>query len=177
MTSQRRDAAENAINPIYTSPDTRVARRQVEQLRSALAYINSLRGDAYASLDQKLEDISVLEDINLNRETAEAILNTADNRWQEAQQEAIAVLEKVMSSAIRPENLIEARSRVPALVSLSLSEEQAAIAAELASAYVAPNSEYSEGLTISARQQAREAVEPVILAFVPTRRSCFREKS
>jgi membrane-associated HD superfamily phosphohydrolase len=120
LTEQRREVVERAVVPIYSSPDTRVARRQLEQLRSTLAYINSVRADTFASLDQKLTDLSALDDITLNPETAETILSMTDARWQEVQQEAISVLEKVMSSAIRPENLVDATSGVPALVTLSL---------------------------------------------------------
>jgi putative nucleotidyltransferase with HDIG domain len=167
LTEQRREVVERAVVPIYSSPDTRVARRQLEQLRSTLAYINSVRADTFASLDQKLTDLSALDDITLNPETAETILSMTDARWQEVQQEAISVLEKVMSSAIRPENLVDATSGVPALVTLSLPEEQAAIVAELAVAYVAPNSQYSENLTMAARQEARDSVQPVTRSFVP----------
>jgi len=166
MTNQRKEAAERSISPIYTSPDTRVARRQLEQLRAALAYISSVRSDPFASLDQKMGDLAALDDISLKSETAEAILRMADAYWQEVQQEAIVVLERVMSSAIRPETLDNARSQVPALVTLSLTEEQAAVVAELAAAFVAPNSEYSESLTQAAREQASQAVEPVSRSFV-----------
>jgi hypothetical protein len=167
MTEQRREIVERAVSPIYTRPDTRVARRQLEQLRSTLGYINSIRADMYATLDQKLSDLAALDDITLKLETAESVLGLTDARWQEVQQEAIVVLERVMSSAIRPENLIEAQSQVPALVTLSLPEEQAAIVAELAAAYVAPNSEYSESLTQAARQEARQSIQPVSRSFVP----------
>jgi cyclic-di-AMP phosphodiesterase PgpH len=167
LTEQRRELVERAVAPIYSSPDTRIARRQLEQLRSTLAYVNSVRADGFAPLDQKLIDLGALDDINLKPQTAETILSMTDARWQEVQQEAIAVLEKVMSSAIRPENLIDARGGVPALVTLSLPEEQAVIAAELAAAYVSPNSQYSENLTLAARQEARDAVQPVTRSFVP----------
>jgi len=43
LTEQRRDAAERAVLPIYTLPDTRLARQQLERLRVVLAYINSVR--------------------------------------------------------------------------------------------------------------------------------------
>lgn len=166
MTEQRREAAERAVSPIYTSADTRVARRQLEQLRSALAYIDSVRADPFATLDQKLNDLAALDDISLRQETAESILNMTDARWQEVQQEAIVVLERVMSSAIRPEGLSNARAQVPALVTLSISEEQAAVVAELAAAFVAANSEYSESLTQAAREEASQAVQPVARSFV-----------
>jgi len=166
MTQQRRDAVERTILPIYTSPDTRIARRQLEQLRATLAYINSLRADSYATSAQKEADLTALDDVHLGQDTVRSILGLADARWQEVQQEAIVVLERVMSSAIRPENLLDARDRVPALVTLSLPEEQAAIVAELVAAYVAPNSQFSENLTQAALLEARQTVEPVIRSFV-----------
>ncbi len=144
LTEQRRETAERAVAPIYTSPDTRVARRQLEQLRAALGFINSVRADAYSAADQKLDDLTALEDISLHETTAEVILGMPDARWQEVQQEAIKVLEQAMSSAIRPETLLDARNRVPALVSLALPEEQSVIVAELVTAFLAANSEYSE---------------------------------
>lgn len=165
-TEARRKAAEQAVAPIYTSPDTRVARRQIEQLRAALAYIQSVRADAYATSEQKQRDLANLEEVTLRPETIRTILAMSDARWQAVQQEALAVLERIMSTVIRPESVPEAQSRVPALVSLSLPEDQAAVVAELVAAFVAPNSQYSEELTQSARQQAREAVEPVTRTFI-----------
>lgn len=166
-TAQRRAAAEQAVSPIYTSPDTRVARRQLEQLRAALAYIQTVREDAYASTDQKLSDLGALEEVSLSRESAATILNISDARWQEVQQQALTVLERVMSTGIRPETLVDARGRVPALVSLSFPEDQAAAVADLVKAFTAPNSEYSESLTQTARDRARQSVEPVMRTFVP----------
>lgn len=167
LTEQRRETAERAVAPIYTSPDARAARRQLDQIRSALAYINAVRADTYSSAEQKLQDLNALEDISLQPVTSEKILTMPDVRWQEVQQEAIAVLEQAMSSTIRPESLLDVRSRVPVLVSLALPEEQSAIAAELAAAFLAPNSEYSESLTNAARQEARDSIQPVVRTFAP----------
>jgi putative nucleotidyltransferase with HDIG domain len=161
LTEQRQAAAERTITPIYTSPNTSIARQQLERIRSTLAYISSVRSDDYADTSQKLEDLAALENIHLTQETATTILGLTESRWQAIQKEAILVLERTMSNAIRPENLDDARSRVPAQVSLSMPEEQAAIVAELASNFVEPNSEYSEVLTETARQAARESVDPV----------------
>jgi putative nucleotidyltransferase with HDIG domain len=166
-TEQRRNAAEQAVSPIFTSPDTRVARRQLEQLRAGLAYIQTVRADSYAPLDKKRDDLAALEDVALSQETVTTILNMNDARWQEVQQQALAVLERVMSTGIRPETLADARDRVPALVSLSFPEDQAAVVAELVKSYIAPNSEYSETLTQAARQRARESIEPAMRTFVP----------
>ena len=166
LTEQRREAAAQAILPVYTPPDTSIARQQLEHLRSALAYISNVRADNYASSKQKLDDLSALDDIHLSQETATAILALSDSRWQAVQQEAIVVLEQVMRNTIRADRLEDARSSVPTLVSLSLPEQQAAIVAELAAAFVTPNSLYSESLTDAARQKASDSVTPVTRNFI-----------
>jgi len=165
LTEQQREAAERAIPNQYTPPDTGVARRQLETLRAVLAYISSVRADNFASPEQKLADLSALEEIHISQDTAARLLALSESRWQSVQQEAIVVLEQVMRSTIREDRLEEARRSVPALVSLSLPEEQAAIVAELAAALVAPNSFFSEELTEAARQKAGEAVAPVTRSF------------
>ena len=167
FTQQRQEAAERAVSPIYTPLDTRVARQQLEQLRTALAYISSVRADQYASHNHKLEDLAAMEDVQLNQDMVNTILGLTDTRWQAIQQETINSLEKVMSTTIRPETVQEARNRLPALVSLSLPEAQANIVAALAAAFVAPNSQYSEELTEAAREEARAAVTPVTRSFAP----------
>ena len=166
LTEQRREAAAQAVLPVYTAPDTSIARQQLEHLRAALAYVTTVRADNYASSKQKLDDLSALDDIHLSQETATTILALSDSRWQAVQQEAIVVLEQVMRNTIRADRLEEARNSVPALVSLSLPEQQAAIVAELAAAFVAPNSLYSESLTDAARQKASASVTPITRTYI-----------
>lgn len=165
-TELRRISAEDAVVPIYTSPDTRVARRQMELLRTALAYIVSVRADTFATLEQKRADLTALEEVQISPGDMDTLLNVSDARFQAIQQEALSVLERIMSTAIRPETLGEANSRVPALVSLSFQEDQAAAVAGLVQAFVAPNSRYSEELTLAAREEARSKVEPVTRTFI-----------
>ncbi len=166
MTEQRREAAARAVETRYTPPSTTIARQQLEKLRGSLAFINSVRADKHASNKQKLEDLSALDEIQLGPETANAILAMSDSRWQAVHQEAISVLENVMRTTIRSDRLEEARSTVSNQVSLSLSEQQASIVAELAAAFVVPNSLPSESLTEQARQAAREAVQPFNRTFI-----------
>ncbi|MBE9474016.1 MAG: HDIG domain-containing protein [Chloroflexi bacterium] len=166
LTEAQQEAAADSIAAIYSPPDTSIARNQLEDLRATLAYINSVRADAHATNEQKIADLAALENIDLDQETAQRILDLSDSRWQAVQQEAIVVLEQVMRSTIREDRLEAARDNVPALVSLSLPEDQAAIVSELVIGFVAPNSLYSEILTETARQKARESVAPVERSFV-----------
>ena len=166
-TEQQREIAARAVAPIYTPPDPAIARRQLERLRATLAYISNVRADAYASIDQKIVDLAALEDIRLDQDTARKLLTLNESRWQAIQQEAIAVLEQVMRSTIREDRLEEVKNDIPALVTLSLPEEQAVIVAKLVAGFVAPNSFYSEALTEAAREQAKAAVSPITRSYMP----------
>jgi putative nucleotidyltransferase with HDIG domain len=165
LTEQQRQAAAQAIAPVYTAADTNIARQQLEELRAALAYITSVRDDEYASKEQKLNDLAALEYLELSPETAAVILELSDARWQTVQQEAIVVLEQVMRGAIRQDRLNDAKRIIPNLISLSLSQEQTDIVTELVATLVVPNSTYSEELTESARQAASAAVPPATRSY------------
>ena len=165
LTEQVQDNAAASVDPIYSPPDSNIARQQVEDMRATLNFINAVREDQYATPEQKLADLAALESIELSQETAETILALNDSRWSVISQEAIVVLEQVMRQTIRERRLEETRRMVPALVSLSLPIDQADIVAELVAAFVVPNSLYNEELTEAARTRAREGVEPVTRSF------------
>lgn len=166
LTEQRREDAAASVADVYGPPDANVARQQVDQLRAALDFINVVRADTFATPEQKLADLAALQNVNLGQENALALLNLSDSAWETVEQESIAVLEQVMRSTIRQNRLEEARRSVPALVSLAIPENQATLAAALASAFVAPNSFYSESLTAAAQEEVRASVEPVVRTFL-----------
>ncbi len=160
-TNQQKDIAARAVSSIYTAPDTSIARTQLERLRAALAYISTVRSDAYASPEQKLADLKAMEEVYLAQEDMKALLELSDTHWQAVQQEAIVVLEQVMRSTVREDRISDVRRGLPALVNLSLTQDQAAIVADLVTNFVSPNSFYSDELTEAARQEARLSVAPV----------------
>jgi len=160
-TDEARLAAENAVTPVYASPDPTVARRQIERLRAALQYITLVRDDKSSTRDKKISDIAALSDVALQPKTIEKIIVLTPGRWDTLQQESLSVLELVLRRSIREQDLDSVRRSVPSLVSLSLNEEHAALVAELVTAFVIPNSVYNADLTEAAKQSAREAVLPV----------------
>jgi putative nucleotidyltransferase with HDIG domain len=130
-----------------------------------MAYISSVRADGHASIEQKLTDLAALQDVQLSQDTASGILGLNDPRWQTIQQESIAVLEQVMRNPIRDTQVESYRLSVTNLVSLALPEDQAAIVAELAAAFITPNSFFSESLTEASKQLAYESVTPVSVTY------------
>jgi len=160
-TEEARQAAENAVPSKYASPDPSIARRQLEQLRTALAYITLIRADANSSLEQKTSDIAALHDATIPPQTVQQILALPAPRGDAVQQESLSVLEQVMRRSIRDVDMETVTRSIPSLVSLSLDEDQATIVSELVAAFTTPNSMYSEELTQAAKKAARDKVDPV----------------
>ncbi|TAK10796.1 MAG: HDIG domain-containing protein [Anaerolineae bacterium] len=166
LTALQRDAAAEAVPAEYAAPEASVARRQVGRLRAALTFIANVRADTFATREQKLSDLAALADLRLDAELAETLIDLTDTGWQTVQQESIVVLEQLMRSTVREDQLEDARHSVLALVSLSLPEDQAALVAELVAAFVAPNSFYSEELTEARREEVRAAIPTVQRTYV-----------
>lgn len=166
-TGEAQAAAERAIQRVYSPPDPSIARAQIDRLRATLDYISLVRADQFATPEQKQADLAALADLRLPAGTIDQLLGLSTARWDGLRLEALSVLEQVMRTTIRENDLETIRRSVPSLVSLALSEEQARLVAELVSAFVVPNSLYSEELTAAARQAAREAVPPVVQTYKP----------
>ena len=147
LTAREQDNAAKAVAAVYSTPDPAIARQQLEELRTVLAYISNVRADTYATPEQKLTDLAAQENVTLDRDTSQAILALSETRWQVVSQESIVVLEQVMRGTIRENQLDDALRNVPTLVNLSLSIDQAGIVVKLASAFVVPNSLYNAELT------------------------------
>ena len=60
-TENARFTAENSVAPVYATPDTSIARGQIERLRGVLQYITLVRNDENATPEQKASDIASLE--------------------------------------------------------------------------------------------------------------------
>jgi putative nucleotidyltransferase with HDIG domain len=165
LTEQARQAAVAAVPDVYDPPEALIAREQLERLRGLLGFIDSVRGDAFASPDQRLADLSGLTDLRLNASQAATLLELPEPRWQALELEAVAVLEQVMRSEIREGRLEEARRSVPARVSIAFPVDQATLVSDMVVAFIVPNALYNDAATTGARQQARLQVAPVQQSF------------
>ncbi len=165
QTEQMRNDAEQRVAPVFLPADPAIARQQIELLRATLNFISNTRADSFASIEQKLSDLSASENIQFSRDTAEHILLMSDTRWDAVQQEALAVLEQVMRNTIREGAVSEAQRSIPTLISFTLPQDQAQTVASLVTPFVVPNSLYSEEQTNEARKEARDSVQPVSRTF------------
>jgi putative nucleotidyltransferase with HDIG domain len=165
LTQRARQQAEDAVPDYFDPPDVRVARTQLDRLLAAMSYIDAVRADIYSTREQQITDLRQLADIRLSDEEAASLLELQGARWQDIQTEMESVLQEVMQSEIRPSELEDVRRTVPTQVDVRMTEAQTAIVSLFVRAFIAPNTTVNTETTESARQAAREAVEPISRTF------------
>lgn len=164
-TEEARQAAQSAVELVYTAPDPAIARQQIERLDTAMQYISSVRTDVDLTGEQKKSDLVALSDVRLQLGSIDYLLAISDSRWEAVRAESLRVLEQVMRRAIYEDKLEAAQAGISLFVGLTFSEQQSQLVTELVTAFVVPNSFYSEELTNAARLAARDAVKPIVQTY------------
>jgi cyclic-di-AMP phosphodiesterase PgpH len=165
QTEDARKRAEASVAPIYTLPDGRVARQQIARARAVADFIRAVRADSYATLAQKQTALAAIQGISLSSAQAERTVTLPDETWSKIETEVVNVLDVAMRSEIREDDVGPVRARIPGMVGIRLTEEQAALAGPLAQQFIAPNSFLDAEATANARAKARQSVEPVARTY------------
>jgi len=166
-TKEAQTVAERAIAPVYDASDPAIARAQLDKMRISLAAISAIKENRFYTPEKKVSDLLVIDNLDLNEETANDLLALTDERWELVRREASTVLELVMRNQIRSDGLDAIRLGLPSRVSLTLSESEVNVVVRLVSPLVAINSFYSPELTEAARLLARNSVAPVLVSYRP----------
>ncbi|NIO69789.1 MAG: hypothetical protein GTN71_12355, partial [Anaerolineae bacterium] len=147
LTEEARARAEAEVKDAYDPPDARIARQQVTRARQVLNYIDSVRHDAYASLEVKADWVAAIPDLDLPPAVISQTLLLSEGDWSEVSNEVVYVIDQVMREEIRESQLAGAKRALPTKVSLDLSEEEAEIVSELAKNFIKANSFYNKEKT------------------------------
>ena len=166
LTTAARDTAERAVAPVYLPPDPAIARTQIANLTSILQSVSNIRSDNNTTLEQKKAALIAIQGFSLPPDLIDVMLGLTDARWTLVQDEAFNVLVETLRNPIRTENLETVRQGLLSQVNFTLTEREAALVVGLVSPLVTANSFYSPELTQTARQAARDAVQPVTRLFV-----------
>ena len=166
LTESAQDQAEQAVLPVYLPADPAISREQIEKMKGVLKYISSVRSDQFASQEQKILDLQAIENVTITTEIAVNMLSFSQEKWQDIQNETLFVLEEVMRSTIREDQITQAKRSVLPLISYSFSEAETEIINTLVSPMVSANSLYSNEKTTEAIQQARSEIEPITKTYI-----------
>jgi putative nucleotidyltransferase with HDIG domain len=165
LTEEARKKAEASIAPIYTPPDSHIARQQIAYARAVADFIRAVRADPYTTSTQKQVALTALEGVPFSSARIERIVGLRDDAWAKVENETLTVLDLSLRGEIRETNISQVRSRIPTMVGVDLTDEQASIVSTLAQSCVAANSFLDENATVAARTKARQAVEPVTRSY------------
>ncbi len=166
LTRRAQEEAAQRVHEVYDPPQPQVARRQLNRLRDIIDFIDTVRANPYATVEQKTREIQAIADLGLPAEMARAIATMSEQRWRIVAEESLATLRLAMSREIRESDIAVLRANVPLLVDQSrLSEQEAAIVTRIVQALMRPNTFPNLEKTERLRQEARESVEPVIVEY------------
>ncbi len=161
LTEQQRAEAARQVPQVYTPPDAELVRRQLAQARGITDYLTAVRSDPYLTPEARKKAIEAIDKLSLAPSAVNAVLSLDNASWSAVVTDVNSVLEQSMRNEIREDELADARRRVAALVSHSLSPASTEAVVALVQAMLVPNSLYDETATTELRQQARDRVLPV----------------
>jgi len=161
LTGIAQDAAEKTVAPIYLPADPAISRKQIETLKILLSYISTSRTDAFADQQQKTNDIQAIEIIIISEDTAKALVNLSDERWELIQAESLYILEEVMRNSIREEQISGIQRNLSPQIGFEFNEQENSIISEIVSQLIIINSLYSNEKSAEAISLARESIDPI----------------
>jgi putative nucleotidyltransferase with HDIG domain len=166
LTQIKRDAAVNAVRPVYDPPDVSIANEQLQLVRQILDYIENIRYDDFATLEQKKADLAAITGLHLNETTIDALLSIEDDAiWHEIDAQVIRLLERVMSGEVRDDNLQAKKDNLPNLISATYGEKEVRIINGIVGDLIRVNTFYNDELTRQAQAQVSDNVPVEIRTF------------
>jgi putative nucleotidyltransferase with HDIG domain len=161
LTDQAQQEAEKSVTPVYLPADPSISRKQLEKLKNILQYINAVQSDSFSSDEEKIIDLIAIDDLQISDENASLIIDLAVENWDSIQTESLYLLEQIMRSSIREDQVTIVQRNISPQISFDFNETETDIIKELVSQLIVANSLFSNDLTNQAIQEAHQLVEPV----------------
>jgi len=166
LTRQEQENARAQVPAVFDPPEPDVARQQTQLTQRILEFIDNVRADQYASLQQQTLDIQQITALTLDEETIQVTLQLTDDNWTIVRSEIIAVLERVMRQSIRESELQNFRDQLPTQVSVRLSEQASQLVTAITNDVIRPNTFENPEKTLASQEEAANAIEPQQRQFV-----------
>ncbi len=164
QTEAARAAARKGVLPQYDfTTENAVAIAQEQQLafeRRVQRVDTTFAADLPKDQRDSLLETSIPD---LSADGRKALLALEPGDWAIVRTESARVLDALLRGELRDTEVAETRTRLAGLMAGGLDAEQRALAAELISPLVVPNSSFSATLTAQEEARRVEAVEPVMV--------------
>ena len=166
LTESKRRAAVDSVRAIYDPPDPSVESEQIQRARQILDYIENVRYDDFATLEQKKSDLAAITDLALSESAAEALLNVEDDdTWRAVDAQVMRLLERVMGGEVREDNIQAIKDGLANLISTSYGEAEIQVITAIVGDLIRVNAFFNEELTNQAKSDAAENVPVEVRTF------------
>ncbi|NMA12159.1 MAG: HDIG domain-containing protein [Chloroflexi bacterium] len=166
LTDQAKNDAESMVSAVYLPADPTISRNQVLYMRSSYQFMSVVRGDAYATREQKIDDIQKLNLVRLDELTIGEVLDLSDEDWLLVQSESQRILEQIMQNSIREDRVNQELESIPTMIDYQIDPKLTDLIENLTRRFVVPNSIYSAELTEERKIEARDSILPRERTFV-----------
>jgi cyclic-di-AMP phosphodiesterase PgpH len=160
-TEDQRKAAHDSVSNVVQTHDETILTNQVSEAQKLLANIEEVR-DGSGSESQRAQRVFELTE-NLTLDEATRIVQMDNTSWLRVKDEVVRILNSVMGERIRTDEAELVRSELPLKVSALLTANEQLAAANLAQMFVRPNVFIDDVATEQKRQEAADAVAPVVV--------------
>ena len=164
LTQQEIENAGKTVAPIFLPADPEISRDQVGALNKLISTITRYRQDE--NLTPELKITRLTENYSVSPQTAASVLDMSDKSWENISRESLIVLEQIMRTSIREDQVVSSQRIIPAFIGLNFSESEINTITELVSPFIIANSIYSNEFTNEAVQVAKERVTPVTNSYI-----------
>ncbi len=170
LTEQARSLASNSISDVYTPMDLSIGRAQLAQVDAIFNFIDTVRADSQANLDQKITYIQSIEDLTISETVAYDLVTMNQDDYEGARGEIMRIVDDLMREDIRESQLDDFQRLARRSASLGLTSAQSNVVSNIAGQFIIPTVFLDEEATVEAREAAAAAVEPVTRNVVKDQR-------
>jgi putative nucleotidyltransferase with HDIG domain len=164
LTAEKRQAAADAVEPVYNFTDSKATAIAEQQLRRFEAQVRSV-DQAFAATTTEDQRQTLLQAAlpGLSEDARGTLLALTAEDWQNVRTEAARVLEKVETEEIRDSDVIPGPSQLAG--DFVLDPPQRTLAAEVVAPLIIPNSSLDQAMWQVAKDAAAEKVAPERVRF------------
>ncbi len=160
-TEEERQRAEEAVEDIYDPADPEIARQAIAQAHQVFDYVDSIRHDEYATLEEKMGMVRAIPDVTLPISVISDTVALEEELWGEVVAESLDVLDEILRQDIRSGQVTEVKRQVAGYISLALSPTQAELVEAWSKNFIVPTSFFNAEKTEEAKVAAGESIQPV----------------
>ncbi len=160
-TQEERQKAEEAVEDVYDPANPEIARQAIAQARQVFDYVDSVRHDEYATLEEKMEMVRAIPDVTLSTSVISNTVTLEEDLWGEVVAESLNVLDEILREDIRSDQVTEVKRQVAGYISLALSPTEAELVEAWSKNFIVPTSFFNPEKTEEAKVAAGESIQPV----------------